>query len=356
MLESRHVIVLQDTQSTQDNLVQELTKRDFAVRSCGSLSGFRHLYAMRPSPLVVLIGEPDDLACHTEGARLVAPAATIIAFGVSTDTNWRVRAMAVGDGAAKMRRVSWTDRPNQGHRQNLGRAGMARFLHQQSIHSHEPFHDSHQTTHNSSNNHSNNHSNNVISNSIHPGNSDSSVDLALASHPDRCSRLGSGWHLDANSRVLVCPQDQTLFLTGAENSFLMRIAASDGQLLRRWRPVNGVTQDVGHADSMPDARGMDVLVSRLRRKAHNVGIELPLLAVRACGYLFAEYLSVTPSRSMQYVARSPSIPSRVPTRVSTSAQPATNLSATRPPANRLSALSCDGLPGVAPRILTAVSA
>lgn len=361
MIDYRSVIVLQDARAVRDNLAQELAKRGFAVRSCGSLAGFRHLYAMQPSPLVVLTGESDDLACDAQSARAAAPGAVIIALGTATDTAWRLHVMAAGADACHAASVdigelaaillSWARHAGARHGfEPVPGHGPDRALQHGHQHSHPH---SLQHPHARALGHARAYapesvrdagaggvyrpvdhmpsapragpartgmeytlSGSGVSGSHRrtvPAESFSASSLERARRPAmqssghapghaygqpvlRVSRLGSGWRLDAHCRVLACPRDRTLFVTAAENAFLMRISASEGQLLRRRRPASSA--DGAHGEPPAgelDPRSMDVLVSRLRRKARDAGIQLPLLAVRGCGYLFAESLTVTPS-------------------------------------------------------------
>ncbi|CAM3397102.1 OmpR/PhoB-type domain-containing protein [Bordetella sputigena] len=344
MIDYLDVIVLQDARAVRDNLSQELAKRGFAVRSCGSLAGLRHLYATQPAPLVVLTGDSDDLACDAQSARMAAPSAVIIALGAAADTAWRTHVMAAGADACHAASIdiaeltaillAWGRRAMRGSGvESLANA--REFCRSLSLTQHHPVSDP--IADSAGHPH--------LSPPVEPAGGDTApalchagyavtppevpVDTAVAaSHPmghavsgaaarmsgdtapphprhdpsvpapppgRRSGRLGSGWRLDANCRVLACPRDRTLIVTAAENSFLMRIAACEGQLLRRQRTPPPIVEDHDRGDPPMDPRSMDVLVSRLRRKARQAGIELPLLAVRGCGYLFAECLTVTPS-------------------------------------------------------------
>jgi DNA-binding response OmpR family regulator len=94
--------------------------------------------------------------------------------------------------------------------------------------------------------------------------------------------LGSTpWHLAENGRALLGPSQQRLPLTLSERVFLTRLLAAPGHCLAREQlfPV------LAGAQPRPPARHVDVLVSRLRRKAQRLGLKLPLLAVRGWGYI-----------------------------------------------------------------------
>jgi DNA-binding response OmpR family regulator len=97
------------------------------------------------------------------------------------------------------------------------------------------------------------------------------------------------WQLKANGRVLACPDGHILPLTGMESRFLKGLATSEGRLLRRQKRC--ATEGSNHSDTL-DLPNIELLVSRLRRKAHDAGITLPLRAIRGCGYLFTERLNI----------------------------------------------------------------
>lgn len=327
MMDYRDVIVLQDARAVRDNLAQELARRDFTVRSCGSLAGLRHLYAAQPSPLIVLTGESDDLACDAQSVRMAAPTAIVIALGTAADTAWRMHVMAAGADACHAASIdiaeltaillSWgrqatrayraqpqlsgnaAERPSRrpvDHMESVPRAGPARVDVAQAPAQPASCHDG------------------GARGPRHPR------DAGHRSSPlgamQRAGSPGAGWNLDASCRVLICPGGRTLLLTVAENGFLMRIASSEAQLARRGRRAStGQNPRIGEPSGPElDPRSMDVLVSRLRRKARLAGIELPLLAVRGCGYLFAEPLAASPSslRSSVMVPGAPGMPRSTP--------------------------------------------
>ncbi|OZI20674.1 hypothetical protein CAL26_24660 [Bordetella genomosp. 9] len=348
MIDYLDVIVLQDARAVRDNLAEELAKRDFAVRSCGSLAGLRHLYATQPAPLLVLTGDSDDLACDAQSARLAAPSAIIIALGTSADTAWRTHVMAAGADACHSASIdiaelmaillAWGRQAVRGfsvelpvHARALGgvlgsgfdaRAehgfspapalpdAPAELADDAGDHDRDDDDDGDDLDRRHDSDFGRAASDQAfdVLRRARAASQSAPSSLSIVQPPPPCiprtARLGSGWRLDANCRVLVCPHDRTLFVTAAENSFLMRIAACEGQLLRRQRglasptsptPAAPSAEGEDHGTQPMDIRSMDVLVSRLRRKARRAGIELPLLAVRGCGYLFSECLTVTPS-------------------------------------------------------------
>lgn len=264
MIDDRNVIVLQDARALRDSLVQELASHDFAVRSCGSLQGFQQLQAMHPAPLVVLVGDPDSLARNASHIRKTAQGVAIVALGPGSETGWRKRIMGAGADAChvvsidvpELVAVLWSWGRQATSAMELHGAGVA----------------------------------------------GSGASASTGGWPWR-TRSAPAWRLSANGRVLATPQGRTLPLTGSESGFLTRMAASEGQLLRREDPGLDCPTGPTRPGNAQDPRSVDVLVSRLRRKARHAGIELPLLAVRGCGYLFVESLdthtaTVLPCRSL----------------------------------------------------------
>jgi len=83
----------------------------------------------------------------------------------------------------------------------------------------------------------------------------------------------SQWRLLARDRMLAGPGDRWLPLTLTEGRFLRRMLESPGWLMPRADPIHG-------------GRALDVTVSRLRAKAAELGIDLPLFTVRDWGYMF----------------------------------------------------------------------
>jgi DNA-binding response OmpR family regulator len=97
------------------------------------------------------------------------------------------------------------------------------------------------------------------------------------------------WRLQEGGWTLVSPQGQRLALTTLERKFISALFAAPSRSLARGdlsalAPSGGEGGD--HPASSP--RGVDVMVSRLRRKAQAMGMPLPLRSVRRWGYMFTE--------------------------------------------------------------------
>jgi len=92
-----------------------------------------------------------------------------------------------------------------------------------------------------------------------------------------------GWQLAEGGWVLRDPERRELSLTTAERAFLTCLFENRGHPVTRDQLIvalGGNTVDF-------DPHRLDSLASRLRRKAGEVGINLPLRAVRNTGYVFS---------------------------------------------------------------------
>jgi DNA-binding response OmpR family regulator len=241
MQEHSNLIVMQGTSAPRDTLICELAAHAFAVRSCGSMPGFRHLYRTSPAALVVLVGPVDFLTANVIAVRELAPGAALIALGADDGAAWRMRVMRAGADAC--------------HAAAIDIRELTAIL------------------------------NAWRRRSVPPG----SVPAVPAGARSWLMQpaAAEGWSLSVSQRMLACPMGRLLALTRSESGFLQRLVGNQGQLLRRSE------RDACTVSSARlVARSIDVLVSRLRRKARQHGIELPLMAVHGCGYLFAERLEM----------------------------------------------------------------
>lgn len=98
-----------------------------------------------------------------------------------------------------------------------------------------------------------------------------------------------GWRLREGGWTLLSPQGQRLALTTLERLFMLALFSAPNHSLAR----NELgTLAAGRGDtsdkSATSPRGVDVMVSRLRRKAQAMGMPLPLRSVRRWGYMFTE--------------------------------------------------------------------
>lgn len=96
--------------------------------------------------------------------------------------------------------------------------------------------------------------------------------------------LGMDWTLEPTERVLVAPQGAwRLRLTASEYAFMDHMLRNFQQVVSRAQAADAI-DPTRPADF--DLHRIDMLVSRLRRKAEEAQVELPLRAVRGRGYVF----------------------------------------------------------------------
>lgn len=96
--------------------------------------------------------------------------------------------------------------------------------------------------------------------------------------------LGADWTLEAAERVLVAPRGAwRLRLTASEYAFMEHMLRSFRQVVSRAEAADAI--DPTRPPDF-DLHRIDMLVSRLRRKAEEAQVELPLRAVRGRGYVF----------------------------------------------------------------------
>lgn len=101
---------------------------------------------------------------------------------------------------------------------------------------------------------------------------------------------GAHWVFD-NSKWSLCPPNaQPLVLSAMEYHFVSLLVQNAGEAVSRERILSGLGKYSGDAE----ARSLDTLLSRLRRKVEIVSPEtpLPIRSVRGIGYVFAESVEV----------------------------------------------------------------
>jgi DNA-binding response OmpR family regulator len=96
------------------------------------------------------------------------------------------------------------------------------------------------------------------------------------------------WSLREGGWTLVSPSGQRMALTTLERKFMLALfEANNHSLARNELSALAPEREPGERPG-PSPRGVDVMVSRLRRKAQALGIPLPLRSVRRWGYMFTE--------------------------------------------------------------------
>ncbi|MFC4275429.1 helix-turn-helix domain-containing protein [Achromobacter aloeverae] len=102
-------------------------------------------------------------------------------------------------------------------------------------------------------------------------------------------QAGEQWRLRDGGWTLVSPRGQRLVLTTLERKFMLALFGAPSRSLAR-AELSALAPSTGESGEHPASspRGVDVMVSRLRRKAQAMGMPLPLRSVRRWGYMFTE--------------------------------------------------------------------
>lgn len=95
------------------------------------------------------------------------------------------------------------------------------------------------------------------------------------------------WRLATERRALVAPTGLEVRLTGNEYLVLQKLS-SGGEPVAR----NDLNAVIGRDAENPKDRGVDILISRLRRKCGDAGLDLPIVSVRGRGYVFHGELAI----------------------------------------------------------------
>lgn len=107
-------------------------------------------------------------------------------------------------------------------------------------------------------------------------------------HPASSLRSDSAWRLDAMRQALLHPNGARLALSGREMILVETLARAEGATVSR----KELAQGLGYAEANSESRSLDAVVRRLRQKAQDAGVELPLKAVHAVGFRFAAQLTL----------------------------------------------------------------
>jgi len=116
------------------------------------------------------------------------------------------------------------------------------------------------------------------------------AESGLLSTESPLSTSGS-WHLTAKGWALMAPTGQMLSLTTAERSLLLRFAHEPDKRISR-DALSVDTPATEGAESERRGRFIDVMISRMRRKAAAQRVRLPIKAVHGWGYMFTADLIV----------------------------------------------------------------
>ncbi|AZY47700.1 response regulator transcription factor [Bordetella avium] len=95
------------------------------------------------------------------------------------------------------------------------------------------------------------------------------------------------WELRDQDWTLAAPLGATLSLSANERSIVRVLLQAGGNAVSRELLAEELSAD-GASSRMTGTRSIDVVISRLRRKAELAGLNLPIRTVYGSGYLFAQ--------------------------------------------------------------------
>lgn len=107
-------------------------------------------------------------------------------------------------------------------------------------------------------------------------------DMLGATAETPTARMVKEWIFDAEAWVLISPDGERARLSAAEYGVLSLLTEAPGEPVSR----DHLFVALKKAQSGPDDRSLDVLVSRLRRKFATSAFKLPIQSVRGVGYVF----------------------------------------------------------------------
>lgn len=249
------VIFLVKDDATHKQQLDNLTHLGFKVRACAEMVDLYDHFARQPCPLVVLSAPLADI--HIAAVRLRAMDRTvgIIAMAAFADSESRVRTLLCGADACLDAAVSGLELAavlQSLLRRIASTAGMQ-----------------------------------WGNDALDPRAAE--FDAAPAERDDIFGETPGGtskWRLTNQGWTLVSPSGRSLGLTTGEREFLSRLMTA---------PERKISRDALLTDDMPAtadggaqrSRFVDVMISRLRRKAAHNQMALPIRAVHGWGYMFA---------------------------------------------------------------------
>ena len=228
------VIFLGKDDARHARLIEALSHLGFNARRCHELVDVYERYSRRPSPLVVLEAPLPDV--HNAAVRLrgIDRGLGIVAIAAFPDAESRIRTLLCGADACLSPEVS-----------GLELAAVLQALVRRAA----------------------------------------GMDAEPGDIPANGEPPSDAWRLANKGWTLISPGGRTMGLTTGERDFLSRLVHA---------PDRKVSRDAFYADGADDAdsgvtrrRFVDVMISRLRRKATANHMTLPIRAVHGWGYMFA---------------------------------------------------------------------
>ncbi|MGV2865161.1 DNA-binding response regulator [Achromobacter sp. ESBL13] len=216
----------------------ELADMGFSPRRCEDSNGLFRLFQARRTPLLVMEADLTDLCMAVAGLRAMDTTAGIIAVSSFDSPENRILGLHCGADACFQHDVATAEIA----------AALQALVRRVPATGRRPI-------------------------AVEP-------EARMAATPPAPETPGKWQFLDA-AWTLVSPQGTRLSLTLAEREFLLRLTTSADKRLPRG-DASGSDAQAGRES----VRRTDVVVSRLRRKAQDVNVELPIRTVWGWGYAF----------------------------------------------------------------------
>lgn len=219
----------------------ELADMGFSPRRCEDSNGLFRLFQARRTPLLVMEAELTDLCMAVAGLRAMDTTAGIIAVSSFDSPENRILGLHCGADACFQHDVATAEIA----------AALQALVRRVPATGRRP-----------------------MAAETEPRFATTPAAPAAPEPPGKWQFLDAAW-------TLVSPQGTRLSLTLAEREFLLRLTTSADKRLPRG-DASGSDAQAGRES----VRRTDVVVSRLRRKAQDVNVELPIRTVWGWGYAF----------------------------------------------------------------------
>jgi two-component system OmpR family response regulator len=240
--------------------IAELTRLGFKVSRHEDLTGLYEHLSQHAVPLVVLAGGLSLIDIAAAQLRVMLPAIGIVAVADFPDSDARVRTLLSGADACLGAQTSGLELAAvlQSLMRRIAEAAQhaaaSEIAHAQPPAAQAPA----------------------------PVNFSSSMEPAAST---------GKWRLTSKGWALMAPTGQMLSLTTAERSLLLRFAYEPDKRISRDALTTDLTSGDG-TESERRGRFIDVMISRMRRKAAAQRVRLPIKAVHGWGYMFTSDLLV----------------------------------------------------------------
>lgn len=119
-----------------------------------------------------------------------------------------------------------------------------------------------------------------------PGSMGQALSVESGTPTESIEAPAAGWRLASKGWTLIAPAGQELALTTAERGFLLRLVRAPDKKVSRDTLIADGVQSGEAAESERRGRFVDVMISRMRRKAAAHQMRLPIKAVHGWGYMF----------------------------------------------------------------------